>query len=512
MPLPPNHPFVDHPGALPRAVDRALRAMRAAPGRALKVADLARLAGVSARTLQRQFQAFLGERPTVALRRIRLECARNDLLQGPAAIAVADIALRCGFTHLGRFSAAYQRRYGEKPSETLQRGALLARAQSRGRPSLALARNRPSIAVLPVTARDGDQVLALAVCDELATALMRAGVTVVDRADKAAYRLHARCHAHGTQVRFVFHLVEAATARLIWAHDHDATIHDLFQFEQRLAVRLSAALQPTLRAAEIERAWLKPDADLIAHDLALRALPHVLALDAEGHQKALDLLERAIDRDPEHALAIALAASCHAQRAVYQFAANPAQERVRALNLVATAIRLGGDATTLAILGHALTSAHDLTNAERVTHRALTLDGASPWAWGRSGWIDVFHGRADSAIDRFAISLELAPDDPLAFNNFVGLAAAHFHAGRYAQSACWNERALAVRPSAGWVHRALCSSYVFLGRTADAGRSLALLRRQYPDATASQCAAAAPLMRSDRDRMAEALESAGLNP
>jgi len=169
-----------------------------------------------------------------------------------------------------------------------------------------------------------------------------------------------------------------------------------------------------------------------------------------------------------------------------------------------------GDATTLAVLGHALTSAHDLQTAERVTRQALALDGASAWAWSRSGWLDVFSGRADPAIDQFGVSLDLAPTDPLAFNNFIGLAAAHFHVRHYAEAAYWNERALAVHPSAAWVHRALCPAYVFLGRTAHAQRSLAKLRHHYPDATASECAAAAPLAQSDRERMAEALESVGL--
>jgi len=510
MPVPSNRSVGDPPRVLPRSVERAIRAMRAAPGRAVNLADLAKIARVSPRTLQRQFQAFLGEKPIAALRRIRLESARRQLLQGSSQVTVGDIALRCGFTHLGRFSAEYHRAYGEKPSQTLRRQVLLAATQSRSPPLLAQDRDRPSIGLPPIEARDVDQAIVLGVADELATALMRAGITLSDRADRACYRLHGSCRGNGTQVRFTFRLVDRSTGRHMWAYDHEATVDDMFHFEEQLALRLSAAIQPILRAAEIECARRKPDADVTVHDLTLRALPFVLALDADSHCRALDLLDRALGRDPRHVLAIALSAWCHAQRAVYQFADNPDHERERALTLASSAIRLGGDATTLAVLGHALTSAHDLQTAERVTRQALALDGASAWAWSRSGWLDVFSGRADSAIDQFGVSLDLAPTDPLAFNNFIGLAAAHFHVRHYAEAAYWNERALAVHPSAAWVHRALCPAYVFLGRTAHAQRSLAKLRHHYPDATASECAAAAPLAQSDRERMAEALESVGL--
>ena len=37
-----------------------------------------------------------------------------------------DVAARCGFPHFGRFAVAYRRRYGETPSQTLRRQAVLS--------------------------------------------------------------------------------------------------------------------------------------------------------------------------------------------------------------------------------------------------------------------------------------------------------------------------------------------------------------------------------------------------
>ena len=107
--------------ALPRGVRRALDAMRAAPGRDLDLAELSAIAETPARTLQRQFRTFLGKSPLDALRDVRFETARRELLRGAPNAKVTEIAARAGFTHFGRFSAEYRRRYGEKPSQTLER-------------------------------------------------------------------------------------------------------------------------------------------------------------------------------------------------------------------------------------------------------------------------------------------------------------------------------------------------------------------------------------------------------
>ena len=56
---------------LPRGVKRALEAMRENVGHDWSVFDLADAAGVSSRTLQRQFRIFLGKAPSAALRDIR---------------------------------------------------------------------------------------------------------------------------------------------------------------------------------------------------------------------------------------------------------------------------------------------------------------------------------------------------------------------------------------------------------------------------------------------------------
>lgn len=86
----------------------------------LELLDIASAAGVSARTLRDGFQQFRGVSPMQYVRQLRLERARDALRAAPLDVRVAEIALDCGFAHLGRFAMVYKAMFGESPSETLR--------------------------------------------------------------------------------------------------------------------------------------------------------------------------------------------------------------------------------------------------------------------------------------------------------------------------------------------------------------------------------------------------------
>ncbi len=88
---------------------------------ALSLGDICMAAGVSSRTLQHSFQRKRGYSPLQFLRKVRLERVRDDLSQAKQTTTVTETASRWGFLHFGRFAAEYHARFGEKPSETLQR-------------------------------------------------------------------------------------------------------------------------------------------------------------------------------------------------------------------------------------------------------------------------------------------------------------------------------------------------------------------------------------------------------
>ncbi|MGW2666389.1 AraC family transcriptional regulator [Nocardia tengchongensis] len=81
--------------------------------------EVASEVGVSVRTLSGSFRRYLGVTPSEYLRVQRLEGARRDLIAADEGRTVATIAGEWGYVNLGGFAAAYRRRFGEKPSQTL---------------------------------------------------------------------------------------------------------------------------------------------------------------------------------------------------------------------------------------------------------------------------------------------------------------------------------------------------------------------------------------------------------
>ena len=90
----------------------------------MQIADLAHVTGESVRALEAAFVAHRGTTPGMHLRKRRLELAREMLLRDPKATAM-QAAHAAGFLQKQSFETAYLKAFGEKPSQTFQRGLVM---------------------------------------------------------------------------------------------------------------------------------------------------------------------------------------------------------------------------------------------------------------------------------------------------------------------------------------------------------------------------------------------------
>ncbi len=510
--------------------------MRKNRGRKITMARLVGVSGVAERTLTKHFRAFLGLSPLNYLLRLRLVTVRETLLRGASGASVTKVATQYGFTHLGRFAIHYQRAFGESPSATLRRVRADALSQSgevdsggTGKSFLRPpSRERPSIVVLPCQTSLRELCwFAESVAEGIAAALSsvqslsvllsrNTGVPLRDpqRAARelgAGYFLIGRLTGTGQRLRLNVRIVVSATGHHVWGDSYDGGYDELLRLQDRVIEGIVRAILPNIRASEIDRAWRAHPQDLDAYGLAMRALPFVFASRPEATKRALDLLHRAMDIDPDYGVASGLAAWCHGQLVMHNASSKPNEEKARALRLAQRASILGGDDPLVLTARCAVyTMAGHFDAAEALLARALQLDPMSAWAWGRSGWLNSYMGNCEVAIKHFRRAISLAPSSASNANEFVGIGSAHFGAGRYAAAAAWMRRALVEEPATLWANRTLSVSYARLGERLKALESIESLRRYCPDLTVSQVMEAIPFRRDHLDRLGDGLSELGL--
>ena len=94
---------------------RAERLLRLRLDASLDLAEIARLAGMSARTTNRACKAATGMTPVRRLRELRMIYARG-LLQH-TDLPVTEIAFRVAYARVQEFSRDFKKRYGQTPRE-----------------------------------------------------------------------------------------------------------------------------------------------------------------------------------------------------------------------------------------------------------------------------------------------------------------------------------------------------------------------------------------------------------
>jgi adenylate cyclase len=277
--------------------------------------------------------------------------------------------------------------------------------------SLALP-DKPSIAVLPFQNLSGDEeqeYFADGMVEDITTGLSRikwlfviarnSSFTYKGRAvdiKQVGHELGVRYVLEGSvrkaagRVRITAQLIEAGTRTHIWAERYDRAIDDIFAVQDEITISTVAAIEPSLRQAEIERAKRKRPDNLDAYDLVLRATPFSDTGMPEAALQALPLLQRALALEPNYALAHGQAALCH--EILFVRAGRREGNRINAIHHGHAAITLGpDDARALVYGGIAIGLVeHDRPLAQEAFETALAVSPSAAWVylWGAliMGW------------------------------------------------------------------------------------------------------------------------------
>ena len=317
---------------------------------------------------------------------------------------------------------------------------------------------KPSIAVLPFENMSADpeqEFFADGIAEDLLTKLTNIlGLFVIARNSSFRYKgkavdvrqvaeelgvryvLEGSVRKAGNRVRVTAQLIEAATGSHLWAEAYDRDLTDIFAVQDEITVNVVKALQVTLLEGEQARIWHRSTDNLEAWSCLTRATACYSDFAMEENRAGIELLERAVELDPDYASAWA---------------------------------RLGW------LLGHKVRFLWTdeptgvMARVAECAHKALALDENLAEAHIPLGFYHLLNGDFDQAVAAVERGVALGPNNAhvvafLAFNlNWVG---------RPEEALAWIEKAMRFSPFyPAWFVNVKAHALRLLGRSDEAAEA-----------------------------------------
>ena len=322
----------------------------------------------------------------------------------------------------------------------------------------------PSVAVLPfkLLASNGDDYLGLGLADALITRLsnvrqiiVRPTSSVLKYAQAAqdvrvtgqelgvASVLEGSVRRAGGRLRVTVQLVRVEDGRALWADKFDEEFTDLFTVEDRIAARVAAALALQLTSAERALLAKRYTASPEAHEHYLKGRYYANRFTLENFHKAIDAFNRALELDPDYALAYAGVAEAYFIAADLYL--NPLEALQKTREASARALQIDDSLSEAhTYLATVLMNIDwNWAEAEKGFRRAIELNPGYAAAHHWYGWLLTLLARLDAAINELEMARRL---DPMSIGINWFLAAAYGFAGRFDESVRQGELLIELEP------------------------------------------------------------------
>src|ERR1035437_6920239 len=222
----------------------------------------------------------------------------------------------------------------------------------------------------------------------------------------------------GNRVRIVGQLIDAKTDKHLWAETYDRDLKDIFLIQTEVATKIAASLKTELSSADREKLKWNPTKDVNAYGFYLEGREHYNRYKLDENEKAIVLFRKALELDPEYALAYTGLADAFAQKAGI-FGSEEAW----------------------------------YDSSIKMSKKAIELNPNLAEAYKSLGVVYAYRGKFHSAIGYYSKALELNPNFGAAINNISSM---YWWLGRYDEAYPWAVKSIQVDP-------ARASGYATLG-------------------------------------------------
>ena len=248
------------------------------------------------------------------------------------------------------------------------------------------------------------------------------------------------------RVRVTPKLIRVSDDTQIWSESYNRVIQNLFSVQSGIAEQVARQLDITVLEPERRAMYSDPTDNLEAYDLYLRGREYGelgwRSSDSGGFEQAIQMFERAIEIDPNFALAHVHLANSHLR--MYFFGADRSEERLaRARSSAERAIELQPDLPE-ALESLALYYYWGFLDYDRAVEILEIIQRARPnLVPNLLGYIKRRQGKWEEAVETMIKSFELDPRySQLAYE----IGGAYVGMRQYEKAKEWCDRALSINP------------------------------------------------------------------
>jgi serine/threonine protein kinase/Tfp pilus assembly protein PilF len=264
----------------------------------------------------------------------------------------------------------------------------------------------------------------------------------------------------GDRVRISARLVNVADESHLWSEQYDSDLDDIFAVQDKIALAIVDNLKVHLGGGERETVTKRYTENAEAYNLYLLGRHFWDKRTESDMLKSIEYFNKALEADPEYALAYAGIADAHITMAEWGFQqAEQAYPKARELAQKALELDplLAEPFSSLAVVKRLYD--WDWTGAETDSKRAIELDPNYATGHFRYAEYLVAMGRFDEAISEIGKALDLDPLSPIVH---VAGALVNFYARQYEKSLEMCQKALELDPNFRAAHIWLAYNHYYM--------------------------------------------------
>lgn len=223
-----------------------------------------------------------------------------------------------------------------------------------------------------------------------------------------AYVVDGSLRRSGQRIRITARLVDAANDSQLWAERYDRDIEDVLLVQEEVATTVAATVGGRVEAT---RGRTRIDAErLKSYDCLLKAQALYYEFAKDANLKARDLLEQAVNIDPDNARALAILAAVHSMDSWSFWSENIKRSQQLSLQMGRRSIELDDtDSLAQALFAEILWDCDQTDLSEHHFKRALRLNPNDVAAHALYASKLRSAGRLDEAFEHIKIARRLDP-------------------------------------------------------------------------------------------------------